>query len=84
MRMAATLHTGRQHFGPRCLQAQLSAVKRCQQMRVIVGLLDAPVRWLEPVRKYVKFPNADHEGGSSPAQRRAALTMKVLARRAES
>ena len=49
-----------------------------------MGLLDAPVRWLEPIRKYVKSPNADHEGGSGPAQRRAALAMTVLARRAES
>ena len=49
-----------------------------------MGLLDAPVRWLEPVRKYVKFPNADHEGGSGPAHCRAAITMTMFARRAES
>ena len=84
MRVAATLHTGRQHSRRRCLQAQLSAVKKRQQRRVTVGLLDAPVKWLVSVRKYVKFSNADHEGGSGPADRGAALTMKVLSRRAES
>ena len=83
MRAVAALHTLRQHLQLRCLLARLRAVGNIGREMRLAGSQDAPVRLLVCKYRKVNVPSADHEGGSCPAHRQAALTTGMRAHRAE-
>ena len=71
MRVAAALHTMRQHFTPGCLLTELGAGGHAGREKRLAGLHDAPVRVLECKERKAKVCSVDHEGGSCPAHRQA-------------
>ena len=83
MRLATALHTAG-NIGAKSLQAELRAAKDAAGTKQPVSLGGAPVRLLELMSSQLKLASADHEGGSDPAHRQAALKLRIFVSRDES
>ena len=81
MRVAAALHTLRQHE-PRRLASRAESCERGETTNIVSQ--GAPVRWLACTSRKLNIPSIDHEGGSCPAHCEAALTTGMLAHRSQS
>ena len=83
MRLATALHTAG-NIGAKLLQAELRAAKDVAGGKQPASLGGTPVRLLELMSSQLKLPSADHEGGSDPAHRQAALKLRIYVSRDES